>query len=58
MQVLPTGLDFLELHLMHSGNPRLRRIWWLPQFAGTLAYTFSGVHNLAVARPAAAVAAH
>jgi hypothetical protein len=58
MQVLPTGLDLLGRHLMHSTNPRLRRMWWLPQFAGTLAYTFSGVHNLAVARPAAAVVSH
>jgi hypothetical protein len=58
MQVLPTGLDILGRHLMHSGNPRLRKIWWLPQFAGTIAYTFSGVHNLTVARPAAAAVSH
>ncbi len=58
MQVLPTGLDFLGRHLMHSSNPRLRGMWWLPQFAGTLAYAFSGMHNLTVARPAAAVVSH
>jgi hypothetical protein len=35
-----------------SSNPVLRKLWWLPQLAGTAIHVWSGVHNLGVARRA------
>jgi hypothetical protein len=51
-QVGPVLFDYLGKRMMMSRNPMLRRMWWLPQIAGTAASLFSGVHNLGVHGPA------
>jgi hypothetical protein len=51
-QVGPVLFDYLGKRMMMSRNPMLRRMWWLPQVAGTAASLFSGVHNLGVHGPA------
>jgi hypothetical protein len=51
-QVGPLLFDYLGKRMMMSRNPMLRRMWWLPQVAGTAASLFSGVHNLGVHGPA------
>ena len=49
MQVGPGMLDFLARHMMHSPKCWVRRLWWLPQVAGTAGSAWSGAHNLCVA---------
>jgi hypothetical protein len=48
----PLLFDYVGKRMMMSRNPMLRRMWWLPQVAGTAASLFSGVHNLGVHGPA------
>lgn len=48
-QVSPAVLDFVGHHMMTSRHPLLRRVWWLPQSAGTAVSLFAGAHNLSVA---------
>jgi hypothetical protein len=43
-------LDFLGYRMMKSKKAWVRKIWWVPQVAGTAASLFSGAHNLAVAQ--------
>jgi hypothetical protein len=49
IQLAPAATDFLGRRLMHSSNPRLRKLWWLPQAVGTAGFIFSGVNNMRVA---------
>lgn len=48
----PLLFDYMGKRMMMSRSPLLRRMWWLPQVAGTAASLFSGVHNLGVHGPA------
>jgi hypothetical protein len=47
-QVVPFGMDFLAHRMMRSNNHVLRKLWWLPQTASTLASVAAGIHNLGV----------
>lgn len=51
-QIGPVLFDYLGKRMMTSRHPTLRRMWWLPQVAGTAASLFSGIHNLGVHAPA------
>ncbi len=48
MQVGPGLFDLLGRRMMRSERAWVRKIWWLPQVAGTASSLFSGVHNLRV----------
>ena len=45
-QVSPLVMDFIGRRMMTSRYPMLRKMWWLPQSAGTGMSVFSGVHNV------------
>jgi len=47
-QVSPLVLDYVGRRMMTSRHPLLRRMWWLPQSAGTGMSLFAGVHNVGV----------
>ena len=47
-QVSPVLLDFVGRKMMTSQYPVLRKLWWLPQSAGTGVSLFAGVHNVGV----------
>jgi len=47
-QVSPLVMDLIGRKMMTSRYPLLRRMWWLPQSAGTGMSVFSGVHNVGV----------
>jgi hypothetical protein len=47
-QVSPIVMDYLGKRMMVSQNRWIRRIWWLPQAAGTGFSIFAGVHNVGV----------
>jgi hypothetical protein len=47
-QVSPLLFDYVGRKLMTSRHPLLRRMWWLPQSAGTGMSLFAGVHNVGV----------
>jgi hypothetical protein len=47
-QVSPLVLDYVGRRMMTSKNPMLRKMWWLPQSAGTGMSVFAGVHNVGV----------
>jgi hypothetical protein len=47
-QVSPLVLDYVARRMMTSRHPLLRRMWWLPQSAGTGMSLFAGVHNVGV----------
>jgi hypothetical protein len=47
-QVSPVVLDYVGRKMMTSRHPLLRRMWWLPQSAGTGMSLFAGVHNVGV----------
>jgi len=49
VQVGPGLLDYLGRRMMKSQRPWVRRLWWLPQVAGTTASLWSGAHNLRLA---------
>ena len=49
IQLAPAATDFWARRLMHSSNPKLRKLWWLPQAVGTAGFIFSGVNNTRVA---------
>jgi len=49
-QVSPAFMDFLGKRLMVSQNPWIRKLWWVPQAAGTSMSFAAGAHNLGVAR--------
>jgi hypothetical protein len=47
-QVSPVVMDYIGRKMMTSQYPLLRRMWWLPQTAGTGMSLFAGVHNVGV----------
>ena len=49
-QVSPAFMDFLGKHMMVSQNPWIRKLWWVPQVAGTSISFAAGAHNLGFAR--------
>lgn len=49
VQVGPAMLDYLARRMMKSQKRWVRRLWWLPQVAGTAGFMWSGAHNLRVA---------
>ena len=49
IQASPLVLDFAAYRMQRSGNPFLRRMWWLPQSVGTAMSLTAGVHNLGYA---------
>jgi hypothetical protein len=42
-------MDFLGHRFMTSDHPWLRRVWWLPQGAGTVVSMASGARGLSLA---------
>lgn len=42
--------DYLGHRMMKSRKGWMRRLWWLPQVAGTVGSLFSGAHNLVIAQ--------
>lgn len=48
LQVWPTAMDFVGSKMMHSQNRVLRKVWWVPQAASTVAFVSFGFHNLGV----------
>ncbi len=49
-QVSPAVMDYIGKRMMVSENRWVRRLWWLPQAAGSGFSVAAGVHNLGVAR--------
>jgi hypothetical protein len=47
-QLVPVGMDFLAHRLMKSDNHVLRKLWWVPQTASTVASLTAGIHNMGV----------
>jgi hypothetical protein len=47
-QVSPALMDFIGRRMMTSEHRLIRRMWWLPQAAGTGMSLFAGVHNMGV----------
>jgi hypothetical protein len=47
-QVSPLVMDYIGRKMMTSQYPVLRKMWWLPQSAGTGMSLFAGVHNVGV----------
>jgi len=47
-QVSPLVLDYVGRRMMTSRYPLLRKMWWLPQTAGTGMSLFAGAHNVGV----------
>jgi hypothetical protein len=47
-QVSPLVLDYVGRRMMTSRIPLLRKMWWVPQSAGTGMSLFAGVHNVGV----------
>lgn len=45
-QVSPLVMDFIGKRMMVSQHRMLRKIWWLPQAAGSGVSTFAVVHNV------------
>jgi hypothetical protein len=44
-QVSPLVMDYLGKRMMGSQHRLLRKMWWLPQAAGSSVSLFAGVHN-------------
>jgi hypothetical protein len=49
-QASPALMDFIGKRMMVSENRWVRKMWWLPQVAGSGFSVFAGVHNLSVAK--------
>jgi hypothetical protein len=47
-QVSPVVMDYIGKRMMVSQNRWMRRMWWLPQAAGSGFSVAAGVHNLGV----------
>jgi hypothetical protein len=45
-QVSPLMMDFLGKKMMVSNNKMVRKMWWLPQVAGSGVSIAAGVHNV------------
>ena len=44
-QVVPALMDILGHRMMHSENPTLRKLWWVPQAASAGTSLGAGIHN-------------
>ena len=49
-QVSPAFMDYLGRRMMFSQHRWVRKMWWLPQMAGTGVSLTAGVHNVGVVR--------
>jgi len=49
-QVSPLVMDYLGKRMMTSQNRLFRKLWWVPQVAGSGISVSAGVHNLSVVR--------
>ncbi len=49
-QVSPVVMDFIGKRMMVSENRWVRRMWWLPQAAGSGFSIVAGVHNMGVVK--------
>ena len=49
-QVSPAVMDLIGKRMMVSENRWIRRMWWLPQVAGSGFSIGAGVHNMGVAK--------
>jgi len=49
-QVSPAVMDFIGKRMMVSENRWVRKMWWLPQVAGSGFSVAAGVHNLGVVK--------
>jgi hypothetical protein len=47
-QVSPAFMDFLGKRMMRSQNPWVRKLWWIPQVAGTGMSFASAAHNVSL----------
>lgn len=47
-QASPALMDFIGKRMMTSEHPFLRKVWWLPQTAGTAMSFVAGAHNVSV----------
>jgi hypothetical protein len=48
-QVTPTILDYVGHRMMTSEHPWMRRMWWVPQVAGSSLSLGAGIHNYRLA---------
>jgi hypothetical protein len=44
-QVTPVVMDYVGHRMMTSNHSWMRRMWWVPQLAGTSLSLGAGVHN-------------
>lgn len=49
-QVSPAVMDYIGKRMMVSDNRWLRRMWWLPQVAGSGFSVAAGVHNMSLVK--------
>jgi len=49
-QLSPAVLDYIGKRMMVSENRGVRKLWWLPQAAGSGFSVFAGVHNLGMVK--------
>jgi len=47
-QAQPALLDYVGLRMLHSNKRWVRRMWWVPQVAGTAASLWVGAHNMRI----------
>jgi hypothetical protein len=45
-QVSPAVMDYVGKRMMVSRHPLMRKMWWVPQLAGSGASLAAGVHNM------------
>jgi hypothetical protein len=49
-QLSPAVMDYIGKRMMRSRDPWARKLWWVPQAAGSGFSVFAGVHNLGVVK--------
>jgi hypothetical protein len=47
-QASPAVMDYIGKRMMTSRDPWVRKLWWVPQVAGTGMSFFSGAHNVSL----------
>jgi hypothetical protein len=48
VQVAPVLFDLLSRQMLHNSHSWVRKSWWVPQSASTVASILSGAHNVAI----------
>jgi hypothetical protein len=48
VQITPVLLDLLSKQMLHNSHSWVRKSWWVPQSASTVASILSGAHNVAI----------